>query len=190
MALARQRRSSCGASICLLVLASFSFRASFLVQPCFRRAQQRSLISHAAYESGKINLGVEVGDGEAVVPAPLLEVNEATNLAIQDCLEDGCSVEALMALDEKVARDEKRVQETMDKLNGVQKTAFSDDNAETLAWYTNFLNRSGSLRAQLQALRGLQDIDFVKQLVKAASVAFGGGRSTDYPKVGVSPYTA
>merc|ERR1712008_57618 len=175
---------------CLLVLAAFSFRATFLVQTCSQQAQRRPRVSRAAYESGKVNVGVEPGDGAAVVPAPLLEVNDATSLAIQDCLEDGRSVEALMALDEKVARDEKKVQETMNTLKGVQKMAFSEDNAEALAWYNNFLNRSGSLRAQLQPLKGLQDTDFVKQLVKAASVAFGGGRSTDYPKVGVSPYTA
>ena len=28
----------------------------------------------------------------------------------------------------------------------------------------------------------LQDSDFIQQIVKAASVAFGGGRPNDYPK--------
>eukprot|EP00913_Durusdinium_trenchii_P003562 g3294.t1 len=138
--------------------------------------------------------------------------------AIFDCLEEGCSVDALLKLDQKLADDEKKIVTTVKEIETVQKTAYSPENAGTLAWLNNFLSRSGSLRAQLQALQGIkdclscfsafwlfvpslldvqlsflmskQDSDFVQQMVKAASVAFGGGRPNDYPKVGVSPYSS
>ncbi|CAE7226346.1 unnamed protein product [Symbiodinium natans] len=110
--------------------------------------------------------------------------------AIFDCIEEGCSVDALLKLDVKLAEDEQRIADTVKELEGVQKTAYSPENAGTLAWLKNFLSRSGSLRAQLQALQGVKDSDFIQQIVKAASVAFGGGRPNDYPKVGVSPYSS
>ena len=37
---------------------------------------------------------------------------------------------------------------------------------------------------------GSKESDFVKQMVTAASVAFGGMKKGDYPKVGVSGYSA
>merc|ERR1719188_2041466 len=110
-------------------------------------------------------------------------------LAIYDCIEDGCSVEALMKLDEKLADDEKKIDKSVQDIEALQKTAYSPENEGTLAWLQNFLGRSGSLRAQLRALRGASDQSFVEQIVKAASVAFGGGRPNDYPKVGVSSFS-
>jgi len=110
--------------------------------------------------------------------------------AIFDCLEEGCSVDALMKLDSKLADDEKKIADSVTQLAETQKTAYTSENAGTLAWLQNFLSRSGSLRGQLLALKGVEDTDFVTQMVKAASVAFGGGRPTDYPKVGVSPYSS
>mmetsp|Transcript_5490 Transcript_5490/g.17813 ORF Transcript_5490/g.17813 Transcript_5490/m.17813 type:complete len:86 (+) Transcript_5490:235-492(+) len=53
----------------------------------------------------------------------------------------------------------------------------------------NFLRRTGGLRAQLLGLKGNQDDDFVKQMLRAASVACGGSRHSDNPKVGISPYS-
>lgn len=110
--------------------------------------------------------------------------------AIFDCLDEGCSVDALLKLDQQLADDEKKILKNVEEIETVQKTAYSQENAGTLAWLKNFLSRSGSLRAQLQALQGVKDSDFIEQMVKAASVAFGGGRPNDYPKVGVSPYSS
>jgi len=134
---------------------------------------------------------VEIGDGEqAASPfAPTLECNEGCMTAIIDCIDDGCSVEALTKLDAKLAGDESKISATVEKLQVAQKTSYSAENAGTLAWLDNFLRRSGGLRAQLQALQGIKDSDFVKQIVKAAAVAFGGGRPTDYPKIGVSAFS-
>eukprot|EP00931_Biecheleriopsis_adriatica_P049421 TRINITY_DN2858_c0_g1_i3.p1 TRINITY_DN2858_c0_g1~~TRINITY_DN2858_c0_g1_i3.p1 ORF type:complete len:189 (-),score=64.41 TRINITY_DN2858_c0_g1_i3:101-667(-) len=145
-----------------------------------------------SFEKGKVNAGVE---GSVVksknMPKPFIEANEATNLAIQDCLEEGCSVEALMALDQKLASDEKKVTEALDAMHASQSVEYSEEGEEQVAWLKNFLDRSGSLRAQLQAVNTLKvDGDFASQLMRAAAVAFGGGRSGDYPAVGVSPYSS
>ncbi|CAJ1338174.1 unnamed protein product [Effrenium voratum] len=145
-----------------------------------------------AFEQGKVNIGV---DGTLVksrhMPEPLLEANEATTLAIQDCLDEGCSVEALMELDQKLARDEGKIKAALDQLHDMQSQEYCEDSAEQIAWLKNFLDRSGSLRAQLMAVKTLQAPgDFASQLMKAAAVAFGAGRHGDYPKVGVSPYSS
>ncbi|CAK0791677.1 unnamed protein product, partial [Prorocentrum cordatum] len=183
VAMAR-RGSSLFAALCLLAGLRAAFVGVPLAAPAARGAR-------AAFDSGKVNIA---GDGGAAgdVPEPMLEVNEATNAAIQDCLEEGCSVEALMSLDVKLAADESKVADTMKQIAAAQKTQYSKDNDEKLSWYGNFLSRTGALRQQLRALGGAKDKepDFVKQLVKAASVAFGGGRAGDYPKVGVSGYSS
>jgi len=178
-----RRGSPVLAALCLLA----GLRAAFVG---FQTGAPAPRTARAAFDSGKVNLA---GGGDASdVVEPLLEVNEATNVAIQDCLEEGCSVEALMSLDVKLAADESKVAETMKEIAAAQKTAYSEDNDEKLSWYGNFLSRTGTLREQLRALSSVKDkeSDFVKQLVKAASVAFGGGRSGDYPKVGVSGYSS
>jgi hypothetical protein len=187
--MAARRHSPLFGVACLAVgalLVHQALDASFVAS---RQAVVRGRVPRAAFESGKLNLGVELGDSKTV-PVPVLEANEATNLAIRDCLEEGCDVSALMNLDAKLARDEDKIRDAMLSVKDVQKTAFSQDNTEALVWYDNFLQRMGGLRAQLQALSGHKETDFVRQLVKAAAVGFGGGRETDYPKVGVSPYSA
>ncbi|CAE7770368.1 unnamed protein product [Symbiodinium pilosum] len=117
------------------------------------------------------------------MPAPVLEATEATNAAIKDCLEEGCSVEALMELDKKLAKDEATIKKSLDTLHSSQAEEYSEESKEQIAWLSNYLDRSGSLRAQLQAVKTLKaEGDLAAQLVRAASVAFGGGRKGDYPK--------
>mmetsp|Transcript_11062 Transcript_11062/g.20845 ORF Transcript_11062/g.20845 Transcript_11062/m.20845 type:complete len:187 (+) Transcript_11062:65-625(+) len=149
-------------------------------------------VSRPAFEQGKVNLGM---DGAVVksknMPAPVLEATEATNAAIEECLEEGCSVEALMDLDKKLAKDEATIKKSLDDLHSSQAEEFSEEGKEQIAWLSNYLDRSGSLRAQLQAVSTLKaEGDLVSQLMRAAAVAFGGGRKGDYPKVGVSSYSS
>merc|ERR1712086_566341 len=135
-------------------------------------------------------MGVDItGDDVESPPLPVLECDQGCLVAINDCLEEGCSVEALAKLDSELAEDEAKVTQAMADLQEQQKTKFALDGKGTIAWLKNFLGRSGSLRAQLQQLKTMENKDFVEQMVKAASVAFGGGRTGDYPKVGVSPYS-
>jgi len=141
-----------------------------------------------AYESGKLNLGVEVESEAPTIPKPVMECDEQCMTAIVECVEEGCSVEALMKLDQKLAEDEQKVADTISEISAAQKTAYSEENVQTVAWLNNFLGRSGTLRAQLASLNGAKDTDFLKQFIKAASVAFGGGRPNDYPAIGVSGY--
>ncbi|CAE7765573.1 unnamed protein product, partial [Symbiodinium sp. KB8] len=95
----------------LAVLLTLGLRQALLfVSAPFQTGKAPRSLTLRAFEQGKINLGV---DGTVVksrhMPEPMLEANEATTVAIQDCLEEGCSVEALMELDGKLARDEARV---------------------------------------------------------------------------------
>jgi len=188
---ARRHSPLLGRVACLVagaLLLHQALDASFVAPQ--RSVVARGRVARSSFESGKLNLGAEPGESQSL-PKPVLEANEATNLAIVDCIEGGCSVEALLELDQKLARDEQKIQASIEKVKTAQKTAYSQENVEALVWFDNFLQRTGGLRAQLQALKGTtQDTDFVRQLVRAASVAFGGGRETDYPKVGVSPYSA
>jgi len=169
-------------------LKALSFGAGFVGASTHRRtASLRS--GRASYETGKVNVGAEIKADVMAPPTPVIECDESCMTAILDCLEDGCSVEALARLDMQLAEDEQKIANSIDQIRAAQKTAFSEENVGTLAWLDNFLGRSGSLRAQLKSMKSFEDLDFVKQMVKAASFAFGGGRKGDYPKVGVSSYS-
>jgi len=185
--------------VTILVGTAFSFAfhgylgtlgSVFVVAPLRGSSKKRSALPRCAeFESGKLNLGTEIDGDRPPPPQPVLDCDESCITAIYDCLEDGCSVDALMKLDSKLAEDEQKIASSIDELAAAQKTAYSEENVGTLALLTNFLSRSGSLRAQLQALRGIENSDFVQQIIKAAAVAFGGSRPNDYPKIGVAPYS-
>ncbi|CAE8708694.1 unnamed protein product [Polarella glacialis] len=153
------------AQLAILSVVSFVFGSPLpsgrLVSPMPRSA--------ASFNTGKLNLGLE-GTLHATpsMPQPLLEVNYATSAAIQDCLQDGCSVDALIALEEKIARDEQRIKDVLDELHNLQKTEYTENAVEHIAWLENFMGRAGSLRGQLHALKTVKvDENFV--------YAFGGG---------------
>mmetsp|Transcript_53264 Transcript_53264/g.115129 ORF Transcript_53264/g.115129 Transcript_53264/m.115129 type:complete len:192 (-) Transcript_53264:108-683(-) len=188
--MAIDRRGSRGLLVCICLCIAGIFFPRILSTSFAAGARPRVALRSAPIESGKVNIGVELQDELPPPPAPVLECDESCMTAIFDCMESGCSVEALMDLDKNLAEDEAKVATSIKELEEYQKVAYSPENSGTLAWLKNFLGRSGSLRAQLEALKGVEDNSFVSQMIKAASVAFGGGRHGDYPKVGVSPYSS
>merc|ERR1712187_301342 len=109
----------------------------------FMAARRSPAVARAAeYESGKVNVGVEVMTGEGVAPpAPLLECDKSCVDSIFACVEEGCSVESMMKLDEKLAADEKKVAETITELEKLVKTEPVPEVGAQIAWYKNFLSR-------------------------------------------------
>lgn len=188
--MAFQQRSSRALSVCVALAAAVGIRSLGFVATGGATAP-RLRVARAAYESGKVNAGAEIGVELPPPPQPVIDCDDGCMTAIYDCIEEGCSVDALLKLDTKLAEDEAKIVSSIKALQDQQKLNFSPENAGTLAWLGNFLNRSGGLRAQLQTIKQVGgDSDFVKQMVTAASVAFGGMKKGDYPKVGVSGYSA
>jgi hypothetical protein len=178
--------SACFAALLTALLRSCSAPA---FAPAARVTRGSSVV-RAAYDSGKVNLGVEIKPDASPPPQPVLECDEGCVTAIHDCLDEGCSVDAIMQLDSKLAEDENEVATSILALESKQKTSYSEGNAALLYWLRSFLGKTEALRAQLHALRPLEDpSSLMGQMAKAVSVAFGGGRATDYPKVGVLSYS-
>mmetsp|Transcript_48397 Transcript_48397/g.93437 ORF Transcript_48397/g.93437 Transcript_48397/m.93437 type:complete len:203 (+) Transcript_48397:101-709(+) len=180
----------CGVVLMILPLATKLTFASFT-----QSAAVRPLVFMRA-EPGKINLG-DVEDDPSAEIDPIrswksysdvmsMDVDAVVVGAIQNCVEEGCSVEAIMKLDTVLAENEKMVVS--------EKSKTSDKTA--VAWLDNFLSKTVSLRSQLLAVKPAmpslgKDSDFLKQMIKAAAIAFGATpRGNDYPKVGVSSYSA
>jgi hypothetical protein len=187
--MAFQQRSSRALTVCVALAAAASIRGLGFVATT-GAAAPRLRVARASYESGKVNVGAEIGGELPPPPQPVIECDEGCMTAIYDCIEEGCSVDALLKLDSKLADDESKIVSTMKALQEQQKLNYSEENAGTLAWLGNFLNRSGGLRAQIQSLKATgAETDFITQMMKAASVAFGGGKKGDYPKVGVAGYS-
>jgi len=174
-------------------LVAFSLNLDFIGTS--GESQRRRLHTPLKYDSGKVN-SIEITYEAMSPPMPVLECSESCMTAIFECLDEGCSVEAMQRLDKELAEDEAKIQKTRAELQELKKKSVDDtfqmETQGTLAWLDNFLSRSGALRAQLIALTHIdeQDHDFVKQMVKAASYAFGGSPGKgDYPKAGVAPYS-
>mmetsp|Transcript_24451 Transcript_24451/g.56846 ORF Transcript_24451/g.56846 Transcript_24451/m.56846 type:complete len:208 (+) Transcript_24451:126-749(+) len=161
-------------------------------------AAGNSQLPRRNFEAGKVNRGTDTdkpAEGDqpvASVPEPVIECDQACVVAIEECLEDGCSIEAMQKLDAILAGDEKNIQGMVAAIEEKKHTEVAPGvSAENVFWLENYLQRSGMLRAQIHALKGADvDKSFMEQMIKAASIAFGGGRKGDYPKVGVSPYSA
>lgn len=114
------------------------------------------------------------------------EVNYFTNLAIAECLAEGCSIEKLAELEGRLSRDEKHIKESVQKLQAVQRMLPSAEMAETLGWFENCLRNSHTIREQLRGAKGIGNLQFAKTLVKQfvqSGVASqdGNDRFADHP---------
>ncbi|CAE7560720.1 Shab [Symbiodinium sp. CCMP2456] len=168
----------------VVAVACFYWNRTFIASmPALPRGQSSKITRGAT--SGKVNLdrSQELRDflmgkvpsapakqaAEKSWELPVLECDEGCVSAIESCLEEGCSVDALMKLDAAIAKDEKTIEA---KLKGKQD-----------AWLQNFLQRSGALRAQLSTMLSRKKSEpWMTQLVKAAQLAFKSSRDGDYPK--------
>jgi len=174
--------------LCAAALAAVACRLSISVAFAPARAPK---VATRAFEEGKVNLGVTVEMNKEIrMPQTVLDCDESCIVAIKECTEEGCSVEAMLALDAKLEEDEKEVRAIRDKLREAQKTAYNAENAGTISWLDNFLARSQGLRKTLLAAKEVDNKSVIQKLIEAASIAFTGtGRGGDYPKSGVSAYT-
>merc|ERR1719223_636898 len=108
-------------------------------------AARARLPRHA--ESGKVNLQEEEDEFQswkAYSAMKGMDVESSVADAIQTCVDDGCSVEAMMTLDRILAENEERVMSAKSEKS-------SDEVA--VAWLDNFLSKTVSLRSQLLAVK-------------------------------------
>jgi len=158
--------------LCAAALAAVACRFSISVAFAPARAPK---VATRAFEEGKVNLGVTVEmNKETRVPRTVLDCDESCIAAIKECTEEGCSVQAMLALDAKLEEDEKEVRTMRDKLWETLKTAYSEENARTISWLDNFLARSQSLRKTLKAAKQVDSKRVIQKLIEAASIAFTG----------------
>merc|ERR1719187_1747229 len=66
-----------------------------------------------AFESGKVNVVRDMAVAQP--PTPTMECEEGCMTAIMECLEEGCSVEALSRLDQKLAEDESTIMSSLEE---------------------------------------------------------------------------
>jgi len=131
----------------------------------------------------------EEGAEASTDPNPALqmpEVNYFTNLAIAECLTEGCSVEVLNELEGRLSRDAMRIQESMDKLRTAQRSSQSADLAEALGWFKNYINNSRNIQEQLSTAKSIKGSNFAKafaqQFVQKKQGPWGGkDHLTDHP---------
>eukprot|EP00971_Amphidinium_carterae_P338851 6476378-Amphidinium_carterae.1 len=96
----------------------------------FLGAQSRvtSRIPRRSFQAGMVNKGVDTdvpAEGEqqtAPVPEPVIECDQACVVAIQECVEDGCSIEAMQKLDAILAGDEQQIQAIVDTIHDKEHT--------------------------------------------------------------------
>ncbi|CAK0840736.1 unnamed protein product [Prorocentrum cordatum] len=84
------------------------------------------------------------------------KVNYFTNLAIVDCLTEGCPVEELIELEGRLSADEAAIHEHLRELRDVQERAHSPDVAEALAWFGTVAKNSQQLRDQFKTIKDAQ----------------------------------
>jgi len=156
--------------LCAAALAAVACRLSISVTFAAARAPK---VATRVFEEGKANSGEKVEmNKETRMPQTVLHCDESCIAAIKECTEEGCSVQAMLALDAKLEEDEKEVRTMRDKLWETLKTGYNAENARTISWLDNFLARSQSLRKTLMAAKKVDKKRVIQKLIEAASIAF------------------
>lgn len=171
------------------LLAAFAGLAAFTA-PKASLARNRHL-ALASIEPGKVNIGAaqDLAEAQQLPDDPMLPCDAECLALTESCVEEGCSVDAMMKLDAKLASSEEQVEASLAAVKAAQKTNLVRSESQR-ARMENILQRLGTLRGQLVGLKSFEDSNLVQQMIKAAAVAFGAGRPNDYPKVGVASYSA
>jgi len=156
--------------LCAAALVAVACRLSISVTFAPARAPK---VATRVFGQDKVNLGETVEmNKETRVPEIVLNCDESCIAAIKECTEEGCSVQAMLALDAKLEEDEKEVRTMRDKLWETLKTGYNAENARTISWLDNFLARSQSLRKTLMAAKKVDKKRVIQKLIEAASIAF------------------
>eukprot|EP00930_Biecheleria_cincta_P065070 TRINITY_DN50774_c0_g1_i1.p1 TRINITY_DN50774_c0_g1~~TRINITY_DN50774_c0_g1_i1.p1 ORF type:complete len:177 (+),score=39.71 TRINITY_DN50774_c0_g1_i1:88-618(+) len=101
----------------------------------------------------------------------LPEANYFVELAAEECIKEGCSVETLQHLHSKLMLDEDRIRERVEMLAQQQDSLYFDDLSVEIGLLRLALSRLHRLSSELNAMLGVQNSDFSKEL--AAYLAFG-----------------
>lgn len=164
------------AALAAVLLVSPTFLAGGDLQPLRRRATASSPVLRRG--AGEAAVEAEEKPAEPR-PLQLPEANYFINQKIMGCLKEGCDVDVVEDLIERLARDEARIQEGLEELRAAQRASHSADIAETIGWFRSFLDNSQHLRDELLAVRGFRHAtsDFVKQFVRSGRHRVGGDAS-------------
>jgi len=183
MARPRPRWALAACPLALLLLRAPS--PVFLLPPPWRAPCAR----HAARPAFDVEGLDLLGDGEhgrtgdAGLPQePQLSCKEDCLAAIDQCLEEGCPVEASKALDVKLSVDMIKASSSLQEFQAYAEHHPASSASESAERLGGFLERAGALRAQLRASRSKPQ----GWRGEASSKRFGGhGRSEPYRGSGI-----
>mmetsp|Transcript_3575 Transcript_3575/g.6292 ORF Transcript_3575/g.6292 Transcript_3575/m.6292 type:complete len:200 (+) Transcript_3575:61-660(+) len=120
----------------------------------------------------------DTADEEYKISLQLPQANHFMELEAAGCIEEGCSVEKLSDLVEKLSFDEGRIRKTLEKLQVARAKFDVPSYEEEIGLLRLSLSRFHSLSNELQAMLGVQNSDFTKEF--AAYLAFGKGHTAGF----------
>ncbi|CAE7447771.1 unnamed protein product [Symbiodinium sp. CCMP2592] len=119
-----------------------------------------------------------------------LPLPEATHFVEEEaagCIEEGCTVEDIMRIQNKLETDEGRIREAIEMLQ-VARDSFSVDSSSGIGLLRMSLSRIHSLNNKLQALISSQGQQFAKEF--GAYLAFGHGDTGGFLSLNKAPQVA
>lgn len=150
----------------LVLLSKFNSQYGFLVPRRSLQPAEPLLRRHAAE--------VELSEKPRST-LQLPEANYFVELAAEECIKEGCSVETLQRLHSKLMLDEDRIRERVEMLAQSQDSLYFDDVPVEIGLLRLALSRLHYLSSELKAMLGIQNSEFSKEL--AAYLAFGSKKT-------------